>query len=484
MKRTPALGLAVSFAVALLACGAKVQEEAKAEPSAPVPVTPTPGADASVDAPVAPTSCGAGLPKLSCATTSAPPTSAAAVAQFVKDNAIPIRCSAGGKSAWDLRPLLELYGDQKIFAIGEVHGTNEIGIVSSLLLDELAAKGLVNVVAFEMPMDLEAPLQRYVDTGSDATADRMLKYFAQNMFGSILTRRAREQQLAGRDLTIAAVDIPQDPMFAVRAIENVAKGLTTQKDAVLTTLPTTIGQPPSQADITSVKSYFDQIIAQKTQICAELSPADCDRLVAMTHALWASTLAYDDGEAQSQLWFARREEVIYYNMKAKMAAPTDRMFLHMGAFHTNKHEASAGSRMANEYALTKGKVFSVAPAYGDGSVIWYGEDVDLPGEPATITGALTDKPSSTFFVSTTRPSPACVGNPLGEEREDTVGVGGTRGDLYDGYIHYGLVTSERRPSEATLSRELGAKGMKEMASLAAFRERIARREKTALGLRR
>lgn len=113
---------------------------------------------------------------------------------------------------------VELYGAQKIFAFGEVHGTNEIGIVSSLAFDELASKKLVNVVAFEMPMDIEESLQRYVDTGSDPTANQLLAYFAKNMFGSILTRSAREQFVKGNPIKVGAVDIPRDPQFAVNQI--------------------------------------------------------------------------------------------------------------------------------------------------------------------------------------------------------------------------------------------------------------------------
>jgi hypothetical protein len=101
-----------------------------------------------------------------------------------------------------------------------------------------------------------------------------------------------------------------------------------------------------------------------------------------------------------------------------------------------------------------------------------------------------------MFVSNVRPSAACEDNPLGEELEDSVGVGGTRAQLYDGYIHYGVLTSEKRPTEATLSRgdaTSGTGGFGSGSELAAnletFRARIAAREgqlsrtSTALKLR-
>jgi hypothetical protein len=259
----------------------------------------------------------------------------------------------------------------------------------------------------------------------------------------------------------------------VAAIQEVAAKLTTQKATVLSTLPTSFAQPPTSDDVTKVNAYFDLVTGKETEICAELSAADCDRLDAMTHALWASALSYDRAGDAGE-WFARREVVIYYNLRSKMTAPGDRMFLHMGAFHTNKHLASAGSRMAHEHAGTKDQVFSVAPAYGDGSVIWYGEEVDMPGEPATIVSALSDAPANPFFVPTNRPSPSCVGNPLGREPEESVGTGGLRGELYDGYIHYGRLTSERKPTQATLSPGDVIGG-----SLQDFRARIEARERAA-----
>ncbi|MBX3187009.1 MAG: hypothetical protein KF819_08345 [Labilithrix sp.] len=486
MKSSLIAGLFTSFAGVIVACGATVQSEPQPDP----PVADAgPAPDANADAPTKPSSCSAPLVDPKCATQTPAPTTPAAVETFVKDNAIPLRCDGGGNEAvWDLRPLVDLYGDQKIFMIGEVHGSNEIGIVSSLVFEELAAKKLVNVVAFELPMDLEPALQRYVDTGKDPMAEQMIRSMATNMFGAILPKSARALAAKGVALRVGAVDIPYDPATPVAAIQEVAAKLTTQKDVVLATLPTN-ATPGNPADVQAANAYFDHITSKKTEICAELSEADCDRLVAMTHALWCVVLSDDRGG--SEQWFARREQVIYYNMHAKMTAETDRMFLHMGAAHTNKLSFSAGSRMAKEWPLTKGRVFSVAPAYGDGSVIWYGGDMDLPGEPESIVSAL-GADAQPFFMSTTRPSATCQANPIQDEPEQTVGVGGTRGEVYDGYIHYGKLTSERRPGDTKLSRagaspSDGARAASSLdatsARILAFRATIERREREALTAR-
>lgn len=444
----------LALALVLAACGGANEPVPPGPTPAPTDTAPAPTPDAGAEPPgVKPTACAAPLSAPTCAATKPAPTDTAGITRFVKEAAVPLACDdpTNGKALWDLRPMVSLYGESRMFMVGEVHGTNEIGIVSALLLEQLASAGLVNVVASELPMDFEPSLRRYVKDGRDPMAEQLIGRGAPNFFGAILTKTARDLEKRGVTLTVGAVDIPYDPRVAVTAIEEIAQKLTTQKDTVLTTLPKNAQEPPTPADITAANGYYDLIRSKKSEICAELSAAECDRLDAMTHALWASTLAYDQ-QADQEEWFRRREVVIYYNMKSLMPTATERMFLHMGAAHTNKHTFSAGSRMSNEYALTKGRVFSVAPAYGDGSVIWYGGDQRLPGEPESIVAALGDAPKHPFFVSTTRPSAACEENPVGQELEGTLGAGGRRAQLYDGYIHYGKVTSERRPSDTNLDK--------------------------------
>jgi hypothetical protein len=351
MKTRLFAGLLTSLApFVVVACG---QVEQVPSPDPPV-ATPTPETNTGpkeppvTEKPPKPASCGTALPNPQCSSTQPAPGTSAAISQFIKDESIPIRCGEPDNATWDLKPLVEAFGAQKMFMIGEVHGTNEIGIVSSLIFEELGSKDMVNVLGFEMPMDLEPLFQHYVDTGDDYQAEQMLDHFAENMFGSILTKTARDLVAKGKKIQVAAVDAPYSTHIPVQAIQAVAAKLTSQaqKDNVLLTLPTNVSEPPSDSELTQVETYFNHIAEKKTEICAELSEADCDRLDAMTHALWVAANTYD--RTDDMLWFERREIVIYHNMRTHMAAPTDRMFLHMGAFHTNKHEASAGSRMSNE----------------------------------------------------------------------------------------------------------------------------------------
>lgn len=480
MKVSAIACLLAAVAGAVLACG-----ESRLVPDDDLPVT-VPEEDAAPD-PSTPDAgrgartCSEPIEPVSCPNLEPAPTTKTAIASFVKESAIPLRCGEGADAVWDVRPLVELYGSQKIFMMGEVHGTNEIGIMSSILLEELATRNQVNVLAFELPMEMGERLTSWVATGEDEAVDQWLQQLAPNMFGRILTVTARELAKKGIPIRVVAVDYAYMPQTPIAAIREVATKLTTQADTVLATLPS---GPPTTSE---ANAYFDHIMTSKSAICAELTSADCDRLNAMTHALWVSTFL--EAGLQDELWFARREEVIYYNMRSAMRSPTDRMFLHMGAAHTNKHEFSAGSRMTHEYEPTKDKVFSVAPAFGNGSVIWYGEPQALPGEPTTLTSALSHAPPDPLFVSTTRPSTKCEENPFGLEPE-LRSSRGTRAETYDGYIHYGKLTSEKSPDDTTFGRdsEVGKEGAPTSSTALAlsgarFRElraRVEAKERAAL----
>jgi hypothetical protein len=472
------VGIVAAFVGTGAACGGSITVDVPGDAGVVEPVV----TDASVDRqpPNGEAACKRPPAPTKCSTPGPAPTTREGIAALLEGIGEPIRCASGTTNLWDLRGLVDLYGENRIFMMGEVHGSNEIGIVSSLVFEELAQKGLVNVLGYELPMDFEAPIQRYVDTGSDPVGEQVVQSLAPNMFGAILTEAARNQVKAGKKIRIAAVDVPTTTTLPSAALRELAQKLTTQRGVVLDTLPTYASDAPTPDELARTRTYFDSIMAKKAEICAELTPADCDRLVAMTHALWVAAFAYDDATAQNAEWFARREEVIFYNMRQAMPKAEDRMYLHMGAFHTNKHSDSAGSRMAKEYPLTKGKVLSVAPAYGDGSVIRYGSDQRLPGEPRTLTRAFGDEPNQPLFVATNRPGQtSCETNPLGLEPDEEVIGTGTRGQLYDGYIHYGKLTSEGRPRDAVLTREDKVVGR----ALQAFRARIDRAESHAFDRR-
>lgn len=467
-------------------CSSATQET---EPSSPTsqPTDDESGEDAPAEASTkdgaVTRACTDPLPAIECSTTSSPPTAIDSIDAFLKENAVALRCASGSKTmAWNLQPLIDLYGDNKMFMLGEVHGTNEIGILSAKILTSLAEKNLVNTFGMELPMDYEELIQTYVDTGSPSE-DTVFDGFAENFFGRILPKAARALKQRGVPLTVACVDYPQDPNVPIAAIQEVAKKLAAQKTTVLSTLPAEISYPPTANELTQVDDYYTLLVGKKSNVCAELSADDCEHLYVMLNALWVSAKA-GEPEGDSDEWFARRETVIYFNMRQKMGA-SDRMYLHMGSFHTNKFDSSAGSLMAREYPLTKNKVFSVAPAYGNKSVIWYGEEEVLDAEPLSISRALSDSPPSPLFVSTTRPNAECQGNPLGVELEtDVTDSAGKRAEMYDGYIHYGVLTAETDPSKAKIELRSASSEHALNSPLAAYRAAVAAREQAVLGAHR
>jgi hypothetical protein len=96
-----------------------------------------------------------------------------------------------------------------------------------------------------------------------------------------------------------------------------------------------------------------------------------------------------------------------------------------------------------------------------------------------LTRAVGDAPGDPLLVSTARPGKTCEQNPLGQEQEDRVIGGGKREDVFDAYLHYGVLTSERRPDQTSLSRESQVIG----ATFAAYRARIDRHEARVFELR-
>lgn len=481
--------ITASFALAA-ACSSSTDATAPgngmADPTDDTAVDDRPSKDASAAKDSgAPDECPAALPEVSCTTIKSPPTSVDAIDSFLKENAVPLRCAEGSSDAtWNLQPLIDLYGENKMFMLGEVHGSNEIGILSAKILTALAEKNLVNVVGMELPMDYAPDLQRYVNTGSPS-GDSLFGDFATNFFGRILPTTARELKQKGIALTIACVDYPQDPNGPIATIQQIATKLSAQKTTVLATLPAAISYPPTTNELKQVDDYYALLTSKKSSVCTELSAAECDHLYVMLNALWVSAKV-GEADGDSDEWFARRETVIYFNMRQSLGE-ADRMYLHMGSFHTNKFDSSAGSLMAHDYALTKDKVFSVAPAYGDKSVIWYaGEKEQLDGEPASIIRSLAATTLHPHYVSTTRPNAACEGNPLGVELETEVTESaGKRAEMYDGYIHYGVLTSEEEPSKATLElRSSGSPSGRGGSRFAQYRAAVAAREAAVLGVRR
>ncbi len=386
------------------------------------------------------------LPGLECAGVGPAPTAPDEVAAHISDSARPLLCE---EDLVDLRAIDALFSGKSVFMMGEVHGSNEIGTLSARLFEQLVVESGVRTVAFEMPMDFQTAFQSYIDTGSDWEVEQILTYSADNMFINTLTSKAREMVDRGFPITIALIDAPYGTAVPIAAIQNAAQGLVTYRSLVLDSLPAPMAaaEYPTAQYVDEVIAYTDAVLADIGAICSELDARDCDTVTNMAHAMWTAVSMFDSMVDQ-ELWFAVREEVIYYNLRQQLPDAGTKLYLHMGAFHTNKLEMSAGSRLAQEYDVTRGNVVSVAAAWGAGSQIWYQQVVTLEPSPPVVAQSLQGVAFNLHFVSTTLPGVDCMENPLRAAYDDTFFA--PMGELYDGYFHIRQLTPETRPDDIIL----------------------------------
>lgn len=386
----------------------------------------------------------------SCGNLAPAPTSSAAINSFIQQNAYPLKCDKGT----DLSAISQLFGkDNQVFMMGEVHGTNEIGIMSEALFEYLVKNNGVNTLAFEGPMDFQESFQNYVETGiKDTTFRQFSYYFAENMFINILTEKARELHSQGYPIQIALVDFSYGTETPIKKIKEVAQKLSTYKNMVLTNIPDEKGpfDEPNETYANQTIAYTDTILDKINDICSELNDADCDKLTNMTHALWVAVAIIDMYNVYDE-WFARREFVIYYNLRSYIKDASSKTYMHMGAFHTNKWDSSAGSRLAQEYEVTRNKVISLTAAWGDGSEIFYQYEMEIPAEPEVINDALKTEPNGPYFISSTLAGIECTENPLSDMILDKSEFYGTMSQLYDGAIYFRQLTPESRPDDSTLT---------------------------------
>jgi hypothetical protein len=407
------------------------------------------------------------IASLSCSETAPPPTEPAAVAAHVRDAAFPLRCATEeaaeeGGETWDLSVFHQLAEGQRLFMFGEVPGTNELGQMSAMLFESLARAGLVNVVAMELPLDLEAALRRYVETGTDPLADQVFPFYSANFFGRLLTESVRRLHAEGHEVVLAAVDSPFGTDLPIDRIRPIGERLQAHRGLVLDSLPEprTMLDPFPPEYIASVIAYHDAIVDNAGGICEELTPDDCSTLITMARALWVAAAVRDES-TDPNLWLKMREDVIYFNLRQHFDDDDARVYLHMGAFHTSKYEGSAGSQMARVHEPTRGRVVSVGPAFGAGSRVQDREgDIEISAAPAIVAEALAGADADPIFVSTHLPDTDCAGNPLAEEIDGF--AGGPMAESFDGYLHIRLLTPASRPQDSTLPGARAREGFRDL----------------------
>jgi hypothetical protein len=205
----------------------------------------------------------------------------------------------------------------------------------------------------------------------------------------------------------------------------------------------------STAYVAEAEQYHQTLVDNHDTLCAEMSDADCERLEMLARALWVggfgcSSLMSTASNAEFGEFLATREQLIYYNYRARIQTETELVYAHMGLAHTHKGEGgtgfmSAGGRLALEYPLTEGLVYTTRPDNGPGSKVNYWGNIEtVAPEYPEIAEALASAPFGAYAVSTLQPGQGCVGNPVATMPED----GDPCGQAYDSIVFVRLITPD------------------------------------------
>lgn len=363
-----------------------------------------------------------------CPSLRAAPSNTQDISKFIQNEAVALR-SGAPEPVWNFQSLLEAFGSKKVFVFGEAHGSNEFGIVSARLLEALVQSQQVNVIALEAPMDFAEQMQHYVDTGEGDPArfymDFRIGEIPQNSFWVTLPRMVRQLSVSGIHLRISPTDNPFRTDSALNEIKGLATKMTKARaDFVVEILPSpTTSTSATEEDGKKADHFYDQIQSHKKELCLDLNQAQCHRLLTLTSAIWVTTKSSLIKGLNAE-WLRRREELTYLNVQALMTKPEDRLYMHVGAFHVNKLPktiyglTTISGILANEFSLTKGQVFTVAPAFAAGSVSatnWSTypprDSVWKSGIPKPVIDAVSDNPLHPLFISAVQSSKDCQANP-------------------------------------------------------------------------
>lgn len=391
-----------------------------------------------------------------CEDVSPAPTDSDEIRPFVEDSAIPLRCMDGEEQVWDFDIFLDELDEETVFMMGEVHGSVEIGDASADLLDFLVQQGRVDVVAIEIAMDTTDAMNEYVTTGSgDLVSYYGLDSWPLHLMWRVLPERARALHESGTTLVMVGVDTPWRLAWVNEQIEAIAAGLSTEPASLLTdTLPAPMeyGSMIPDSYVGEAETYRDHVLANEATICAELTDGQCERTMFLARSLWlgafgSSMLMYTSPPSVVDDWFARREQLIFYNYRTALATGEDHVYAHMGAAHTAKAPGNVAYMLENDHTPTAGLVYSTTPAYGPGSRILYGGwPMSLDPEPLIVSDVLATADVDSYFLATFHPGVGCVGNPF--EDDPVASVSGTYGQAYDAMFWFRLLTPDTSASLA------------------------------------
>lgn len=390
--------------------------------------------------------CGTQPALPNCSTTTPAPTQTAEIEEFVMDNAVALRCvEPSGDEGWDFETILAASVDSNVIMTGEVHGSDEIGPTSAALLKSLARADRVDMIAIEMPMEWSESADEWVLSGTGFFGDYIVPMMAPAMMWRALPTAAKELHGEGITLPVAGVDVPYDLGEINTRIEAIAAGLDPEVGAsLLEGLPPPVDYQTmvDQSYIDAADAYYQHIVDNQAEYCATLDDRACLRLEAYAWSLYVGGFQHlpgfmEDYTPELMQWFEDRERLIFMNYQYLFADGSERIYAHMGAYHTGKSEDSVAQRLDEQFAPTQGRLFTLTCGYGPNSTITYGgELVDLDAEPTQMSSVLVGAPSEVHFLSSVLPSGDCVGNPFTNMAVPNSGWGTKYGTTYDGIVFY------------------------------------------------
>ncbi len=188
-------------------------------------------------------------------------------------------------------------------------------------------------------------------------------------------------------------------------------------------------------------------------ICASLEEdAECERIEYLAYSLWMGAVFVSQdfmmgsmgGGDQSAMMAAmmEREQILIWAFQNAIPDDDTLLYAHMGAAHAAKGGWNVAGQLDKYYPTTLGQVYSVTPAYGPGSAIFYGfSSQSLPTEPKSLGEALATMPEDRYFLPTAHPGLDCTGNPY--EDVNVNGLGGQYGTSYDSFLFYDKLTADK-----------------------------------------
>ncbi len=405
--------------------------------------------------------CGVSDALSPCDTVGPMPADAATIAQFTVDNAVPLRCTDGLGEHWDFDIFASEFEGQAAFFMGEVHGSDEIGTASADLFEALVYGAGVNVAALEMGMDTSAAYNEYVLTGDESVLDDGLYWeqYTDSMFRKTIPRRARKiYEETGIIVTVLGVDTPMHLAWVNERIVEIATPLTVQAQSLLLDVLPAAKEPPyglmglDSAYVALTKNYHQHVMDNEDVICAGLSPEACEDIEFLAYALYVGAVfnSYDfqqlmmgqGNPMNMMIWMNERETLLDYNFRRALPDDDTILYAHMGAAHCAKGDWNVAGMIHKEHPPAQGRVYSVSPAWGPGSKVFYGISAQgLPAEPPALADLLVQMPAENYFVASNHPGMDCSANPFGDDVSRQ--VGGTYGASYDAFFWFNILTPEK-----------------------------------------